>query len=198
MKKTILFISLTTSIFASNFQDVIISENYIPQKECKIIEKLEVKDSDNSTKEDLYNILKRKANNINANSVLNTTYHTSLFGNYITGDASKCNLEETTSLKAKVTNTKNKFSKHMYKKDIGYYVKSTKDIHSFVDLFYVGYGYSRVKGSYTKNTYNTQISKSITTKIDYRYDVAPVKIGLQIDQSRLELIYLKVNIDQIC
>ena len=118
MNKFLITISLLwgTSIFA-NINDVIISENYIPQKDCKIVSTIKVNDSSELSKEDIYKQLKIKADKLGANVVLSTTYHAGIFTNYISGDAAICDLELTPSVKSKQVemNSKEKFSKSMYK-----------------------------------------------------------------------------------
>jgi len=130
MKKILLSIILiTTNIFA-NINDVIISENYIPQEHCTIIKEIRIDDNKTATKDDIYKQLRIKAYKLGGNAVLNTTYHTSIFTNYISGDTSSCDLELSPSLKSKKIelNSKDKFSKSFYKYPLVSEVFSTTGI----------------------------------------------------------------------
>ena len=116
MNKILLIVALiATNIFA-NVNDVIISENYIPQKYCKIIQEIKVDDNKTASRKDIYKQLKIKADKLGANVVLNTTYHNSIFTSYITGDAYICDIEMSPSLKSKKIeiNKNRKFPLYMY------------------------------------------------------------------------------------
>ena len=154
MKKSLIILALiTTNIFAS-INDIIISENYIPQKHCKIIQEIQIDDNKTASKYEIYKQLKIKANKLKANVVLNTTYHTSIFTNYISGDAAVCDIELSPSVKSKQVeiNPKDKFSKSMYKYPLISELFTTTGIEigitsSFYGTVYGGLSYG------TKNDY---------------------------------------------
>ena len=152
MKKSFLAILfITTIIYANNIDDIIVSENYIPHKNCKIIKNIKVDDNKSLTKEQIYKKLKYKALKLGANAVLNTTYNNILLKKYISGDAAKCNIEKSPSLQTSVkvftNNKKLKFDQYTHNNQIIESLFSDFSIeigitHALEKTIYAGLSYS--------------------------------------------------------
>jgi len=151
MKKSLLlFLAIFTTLFAAQ-EDIIIVENYIPQDNCKIIKTIKVDDNKSLTKEQIYIKLKTKAKKLDANVILNTTFHNELSNSYISGDASKCDLNvsklSNISVQSFFKTNKTKYPKNIYTNPLLESIKSNTSYElgltsGYDGTFYAGLIYS--------------------------------------------------------
>ena len=167
MKKSFFILILAiVSVYAS-VDDIIISENYIPQKDCKIIKTIKVDDNKTLSKDEVYKKLKQEAKKVDANVLLNIVYHNKSEKKYLSADASKCDLNNTKLLDAKVIMYPNK-NKTKYPKNI--YENSF--FEDFSQSFFIEYGITNSLDNslFIGFSYKTKNDYELYTHMYYIYE----------------------------
>jgi len=197
MKKSFFILILAIASVYASVDDIIISENYIPQKDCKLIKTIKIDDNKNLSKEQIYKKLKQEAKKVDANVLLNIVYHNTSPKNYLSADASICDLNTTTSLNAKVisyTNKNNsKYPKYIYEDSFIEDLSNALSIelgitNSFENTIFAGLSY-KTKLDYELYTHIYYIHESNNKDLAYQIGIRQYPFT----NTKYENIRLSVN-----